>query len=91
MTSFDEAAVLRWVGAVHGLSLAQREAIQARLGAEELDGEELKTLREKRLGRLLRGTAAEGAAPLLLTARDDYLATREAAERPTEPDTGGGR
>lgn len=91
MTSFDEAAVLRWVGAVHGLSLAQREAIQARLGAEELDGEELKTLREKRLGRLLRGTAAEGAAPLLLAARDDYLATREAAERPTEPDTGGGR
>jgi hypothetical protein len=90
MTGFDEAAVLHWVGAIPGLSLAQREAIQARLGAEELDGEELETLREKRLGRLLRGTAAEGAAPLLLAARDDYLATREAAEQPTEPDTGGG-
>jgi hypothetical protein len=43
------------------------------------DGPQLAAVAAKSLGRLLKGTAAEGAVPLLLAARDGHLAAAVAA------------
>ena len=78
MASFDEAVVLAWLGTVPGLTAAQLTAARARMAEDEYDGGELANAKPKSLLRLLRGTAAEGAVPLLLAARDAHLAAEPA-------------
>jgi hypothetical protein len=48
-------------------------------GAARLRPQELAVAKPRSLGRLLRGSGAEAAAPLLLAARDTYLARAFAA------------
>jgi hypothetical protein len=79
MAEFDEAAVLAWVAAVPGLTAAQRVAALERVAEEEYDGKELAAAKPKRLMKLLKGSEAEGAVPLVLAARDAQLAAEEAA------------
>jgi hypothetical protein len=74
MAEFDEAAVLAWLSAVPGLTAAQRLAAQERMEEDEYDGADLAVAKPKRLLKLLKGSAAEGAVPLLLAARDAHLA-----------------
>jgi hypothetical protein len=76
MAAFDEVAVLAWLAAVSGLTAAQRAAALERV---EYDGEELAAVKPKRLLKLLKGSEAEAAVPLLLAARDAVLAAEEAA------------
>jgi ankyrin repeat protein len=83
MAAFGEAEVQRWLGTVPGLTPAQLASIRAKLAAEEYDGEELVNAKSpKTFRRLLRGSGAEGAVPLLLAARDAYLTTTASAETP---------
>ena len=49
------------------------------------DGPQLAGVTAKALGRLLRGTAAEGAVPPLLAARNAHLAAEAAAEPMAAP------
>ena len=79
MVEFDEAAVLAWLGTVPGLTAAQRAAVLERVAEEEYDGEELAAVKPKRLLKLLKGSEAEAAVPLLLAARDAVLAAEETA------------
>jgi hypothetical protein len=79
MAEFDEAAVLCWLASVPGLTAAQRAAALERVTEEEYDGDELAVVKPKRLLRLLRGTTAEEAVPLLLAARDAQLEAEAAA------------
>jgi hypothetical protein len=79
MVGFDQAAALAWVGSVVGLTAAQRVALWARMEEDEYDGADLALAKPKRLLKLLSGSEAEGAVPLLLTARDARLAAEEAA------------
>ena len=74
MAEFDEAAVLVWLGTVPGVTAAQRAAAAEMLAEDEYDGSLLVGATAKTLGRLLKGTAAEGAVPLLLAIRDKHLA-----------------
>jgi hypothetical protein len=74
MAEFDEAAVLAWLSAVPGLTAAQRLAARERMEEDEYDGADLAVAKPKRLLKLLKGSAAEGAVPLLLAARDAHLA-----------------
>jgi hypothetical protein len=78
MAKLDEAAVLAWVACVPGLTAAQRAAALERMEEDDYDGEELAIAKAKSLLRLLRGTAAEGAVPRLLAARDAQLEAEEA-------------
>jgi hypothetical protein len=78
MAAFDEAAVLVWLGTVPGLTVAQRAAVAAEMAEDEYSGQMLIWTTAKSLRRLLRGTAAEGAVPLLLAARDAHLAAAAA-------------
>jgi hypothetical protein len=82
MASFDEAAVLAWLGTVPGLTAAERAAAVEMIAEDEYDGSALAAVTAKMLGRLLKGTDAEGAAPLLLAARDAHLAAEEAKPEP---------
>jgi hypothetical protein len=77
MAELDEAAVLAWVTTVPGLTAEQRAAVLERMEEDEYDGGELAMAKAKSLLRLLRGTAAEGAVPQLLAARDLQLETEE--------------
>ena len=80
MAAFDEAAVLAWLGTVPDITATQRAAATEMLAEDEYDGSALAAVTAKMLGRLLKGTEAEGAVPLLLAARDAHLAAA-AAER----------
>jgi hypothetical protein len=82
MAGFDEAAVLAWLGLVPGLTAAQRAAAAVEMAEDEYDGPLLAAVTTKNLRRLLKGTAAEEAAPLLLAARDGHLAAAAEAELP---------
>jgi hypothetical protein len=82
MASFDEAAVLAWLGTVPGLTTAERAAAAEMIAEDEYDGSALVGVTAKMLERLLKGTEAEGAAPLLLTARDVHLAAEAAEPEP---------
>jgi hypothetical protein len=79
IAEFDEAAVLAWLGTVPGLTVSQRVAAAVEMAADEYDGMELVAATTKNLRRLLKGTAAEEAVPLLLAARDGHLAAAAAA------------
>ena len=81
MAELGEEAVLAWLSAVPGLTAAQRSAARERMEEDEYDGGELAVAKAKSLLRLLRGTAAEGAVPRLLAARDAKL---EAEQEPSE-------
>jgi hypothetical protein len=83
MAEFDEAAVLAWLGTVPGLTAAQGAAAAAEKAEDENSGQMLIGTTAKSLRRLLRGTAAEGAVPALLAARDLCLAA-EAEEAAAE-------
>jgi hypothetical protein len=74
MAEFDEAAVLAWLGTVPGLTAAQRAATAEKMAEDEYYGQTLIGATAKTLWRLLKGTAAEDAVPLLLAGRDDHLA-----------------
>jgi hypothetical protein len=80
MVEFDEAAVLAWLGTVPGLTAAQRAAAAEMMAEDEYDGPQLAGVTAKALGRLLRGTEAEGAVPPLLAARNAHLVAEAAAE-----------
>jgi hypothetical protein len=82
MVSFDEAAVLAWLGVVAGLTAVQRAAAAAEMAEDEYDGPLLAAVTIKNLWRLLKGTAAEEAVPLLLAARDAHLAAEAAEPKP---------
>jgi hypothetical protein len=69
--------VLAWVAAVPQLTVVQRAAALERMEEDEYDGTELAVAKAKSLLRLLRGTAAEGAVPRLLAARDAQLEAEE--------------
>ena len=74
MAEFGEAEVQRWLGTVDGLTAEQLQRVRAKLAEEEYDGEELvNETSPKTFRRLLRGTGAEEAVPLLLAARDSYI------------------
>ena len=78
MAAFDEAAVLAWLGTVPGLTAAQLAAVYDIMAEDEYDGSALAGVTAKMLGRLLKGTEAEGVVPLLLAARDAHLAAAAA-------------
>jgi hypothetical protein len=82
MASFDEAAVLAWLATVPGLTAAERAAAVEMIAEDEYDGSALAAVTAKMLGRLLKGTHAEGAVPLLLAARDAHIAAEEAELEP---------
>ena len=74
MAEFGEAEVQRWLGTVDGLTAEQLQRVRAKLAKEEYDGEELvNETSPKTFRRLLRGTGAEEAVPLLIAARDRYI------------------
>jgi hypothetical protein len=76
MAEFDEAAVQAWLAAVPGLmTAAQRSALAQIMAEDEYNGADLIGFTERTLRRVLRGSGAEESAPLLLAARDAYLAT----------------
>jgi hypothetical protein len=79
MADFDEAAVLAWLATVPRLMAEQRAATVECMAEDEYDGAELIAATTKNLRRLLKGTEAEGAVPLLLAARDEHLAAAAAA------------
>jgi hypothetical protein len=74
MAAFDEVAVLAWLGTVPGLTAAEQAATVEMIAEDEYDGSDLAVVKAKMLRRLLKGTEAEGAVPLLLAARDAHLA-----------------
>jgi hypothetical protein len=80
MAGFDEVAVLAWLFSVPGLTAAQRVAAAEIMAEDEYDGDTLVHVKPKTLLRVLKGTAAEGAVPALLAARDAHLAAEAAAE-----------
>jgi hypothetical protein len=74
MAEFDEPEVRRWLGTVDGLTAEQLASVRATLAdEEEYDGQELLSTTLKSFRRLLRGTGAEAAVPLLLAARDAFV------------------
>jgi hypothetical protein len=85
MAEFNEAAVLAWLAAVPGMTAAQRAAALERVAEEEYDGKELAAAKPKRLLKLLKGSEAEEAVPLLLAARDALLEAEAAAHATAEP------
>jgi hypothetical protein len=74
MANFNEAAVIRWLRSVPGLTAAQRAGAATAMSEDEYDGKELVAATTKNLARLLKGGAAEAAVPLLLAARDACMA-----------------
>ena len=74
MAEFNEAAVLQWACSVPGLTTTQSAAAAASMAEDEYEGAELVGCTAKTLRKLLRGSDAEAAVPLLLAARDEYLA-----------------
>jgi hypothetical protein len=85
MAGFDEAAVLAWLGSVPGLTAVQLAAAAEEMAEDEYDGGALANAKPKSLLRLLRGTAAEEAVPLLLAARDAHLDAKAEAVVPSAP------
>jgi hypothetical protein len=89
MADFDEAVVWSWLATVPGLTPDQLAAAAERMAEHEYEGAELVGCTAKTLRRLLTGSDAEEAAPLLLAARDEYLAAeREAHEYLATPSCG---
>ena len=76
MAKFGTAEVLRWLETVKHLTEPQRAAIKDRFVGDEYIGQDLLDWNERNLPKALRGTGATEAAPLLLAARDKYLADR---------------
>ena len=76
MAEFGIAEVLRWLDTVESLTEPQRAAIKDRFVGDEYIGQDLLDWNERNLPKALRGTGATEAAPLLLAARDKYLADR---------------
>ena len=68
-----------------GLTAVERAATAERMLEDEHDGTELVAATTKNLRRLLKGTAAEGAVPLLLAARDAHLAVAQPEPAGAEP------
>jgi hypothetical protein len=81
MVEFDGSAVLAWLSTVPGLTAAQRAAVAQMMTEDEYDGDDLVHTKSKALARLLKGSGAEEAVPLLLAARDAHLAVVDAVER----------
>jgi hypothetical protein len=83
LAEFDEAAVLAWLAtSVPGLAAAQQVAAAAEMAEDEYNGPQLAVATAKSLRRLLKGTAAEAAVPVLLAARDAHLAAEVAEPEP---------
>ena len=80
MAEFDEAAVLKWVRSVPGLTAVHLATIADRMAEDEYEGAELVGCTAKMLRKLLRGSDAEDAVPLLLAARDEQLAAENEAD-----------
>ena len=74
MADFGAAEVLRWLEAVEGLTGAQQTAIKDMLMEDQMIGQDLLGWTERTLPRMLRGTGAAEAAPVLLAARDKHFA-----------------
>ena len=74
MAKFGTAEVLQWLETVKHLTEPQRAAIKDRFVGDEYIGQDLLDWNERNLPKALRGTGATEAAPLLLAARDKYLA-----------------
>jgi hypothetical protein len=81
MAEFNEAAVLDWVRRVPGLATTQSAAAAASMAEDEYEGAELVGCTAKTLRKLLKGSGAEEAVPLLLAARDAHLAAEHAQTR----------
>jgi hypothetical protein len=80
--SIDElnrAEVLQWIHTVDGLTVAQQVAAHTELAEDEYDGKQLAAATTKTLTRLLKGTAALEAVPLLLAASDAASSAAAAA------------
>ena len=72
MEIFDSLEVLQWLATVPGLSSEHRNAVSKKMAADEYDGEDLPTMREKSLGWMLHhGSAGAACIPALLSARDE--------------------
>jgi hypothetical protein len=80
MAEFDEAAVQAWLATVPGLAAPQLAAAADRMAEDEYEGAELVGCTAKTLRRLLKGSGAEDAVPLLLAARDEQLTAENEAE-----------
>ena len=63
MASFDEAAVLAWLGTVPGLTTVERAAAAEMIAEDEYDGSALVGVTAKMLERLLKGTASRPTGP----------------------------
>jgi hypothetical protein len=86
MAEFDEPEVRRWLGTVDGLTAEELASVRATLAdEEEYDGQELLSTTPKSFRRLLRGTGAEAAVPLLLAARDAFVEACVHRDDPTPP------
>ena len=70
----DVAAWLHSLQHSDTLTAAEHAAVSGDFAEDEIDGEELMTAAGKFLRRMLRGTAAEGAAERLLAAREAAIA-----------------
>jgi hypothetical protein len=77
MAEFDEAAVLKWVRSVPGLTAVHIANIADRMAEDEYEGAELVGCTAKMFRRLLKGSGAEAAVPLLLATRDAQLAAEQ--------------
>jgi hypothetical protein len=80
MAEFDEVAVHDWVRSVPGLTAVHLATIADRMAEDEYEGAELVGCTAKMLRKLLRGSDAEDAVPLLLAARDEQLAAENEAD-----------
>jgi hypothetical protein len=86
MAEFGEPEVRRWLGTVDGLTAEQLASVRATLAdEEEYDGQELLSTTSKSFRRLLRGTGAEAAVPLLLAARDAFVEAGAHRDDPPPP------
>jgi hypothetical protein len=74
MAEFDQVAVQAWLAAVPGLTAVQRSSLVEIMAEDKYNGADLTSFTERTLPRVLKGGGAEGAAPLLLAARDAQLA-----------------
>lgn len=72
MVEFTEVEVLSWLNQVSGLTPDQLVAVRREMAKEEYNGLELSVVTERRLRRLMRGTVAEKAVPLLLVLHCSY-------------------
>ena len=84
LVDFNDQDTAAWILTIESLSKAQAEAARDEFIADEFGGEELAGLTLKSLGRLLRGTAGEGAELAILAARDAYTSILPEADEATQ-------